>query len=83
MEEVIEIKDGKREILSISCDEESGTYTFRSPAGCNAAEIAFSISALIRALERDLDIPRKEFIEKIETYLNDTQYDELIEEGVN
>ena len=76
-------EDDKRLIITISFDENKGTYEVKLPAGSNLAEAAFGIAAFVKCLVRDKIIKEpSEFIEQIQKYTYDVQYKEL-EDGNN
>ena len=69
-----------KNILSISTDDENGSYQIRIPEGSNVAETMFAISAMIRCLVRDGVIDdAKIATDLLNKYLNDSQYDEIKE----
>lgn len=69
-----------KNILSISTDEETGSYQIRIPEGSNVAETMFAISAMIRCLVRDKVIEdAKMATDMLQKYLTDSQYDEVKE----
>ena len=71
-------EDDKRLIITISFDENKGTYEVKLPAGSNLAEAAFGIAAFVKCLVRDKIIKEpSEFIEQIQKYTYDVQYKEL------
>ena len=71
-------EDDKRLIITISFNENKGTYEVKLPAGSNLAEAAFGIAAFVKCLVRDKIIKEpSEFIEQIQKYTYDVQYKEL------
>lgn len=67
-------------VIEITFNDENGQYGFKIPKGGNVAEVAFAISALARVLAREklMDSPDT-FINLINKYLHDTQFDEVKE----
>lgn len=69
-----------KNILSISTDVDTGSYSISICEGSNVAETMFAISAMIRCFVRDGIIDdAKIATDMLNKYLTDSQYDELEE----
>lgn len=69
-----------KNILSISTDDENGSYQISIAEGSNVAETMFAISAMIRCFVRDKVIDNMSIAtDMLNKYLNDSQYDEVTE----
>lgn len=70
----------KKSILTVSFDDETGSYSVSIPQGSSVQETAFAMSVIVRCLHRDGMVARQEeFIDLINHYCNDSQYEEIKE----
>ena len=69
-----------KSILTVSFDDESGQYSVSIPQGSSVQETAFAMSVVVKCLNRDGMVARREeFIDLIKHYCDDSQYEELKE----
>ena len=67
-------------ILSISADDETGSYSISVAEGSNVAETMFAVSAMIKCFVRDGIIDEAKIAtDMLQKYLTDSQYDEVEE----
>ena len=73
-----------RNVLTITCDDETNSYQVQIPQGTTLGETAFAVNVLARALAKSghIDNPRA-FTDRVNSYIDDVQYDEVTEEGGN
>lgn len=77
----MEEQSNKHLILAIAYDSDKNQYSFDIPSGMSLQEVAFSIAALTKCLTRDQVIETEQlFIDLVNKYLTDPQYNEVIDE---
>ena len=71
-------------LLAVGLNEEKNQYEIDIASGSNVAETAFCMSVVIKCLLKDNYIDStNDVLDSIKKYLNDPQYDEVIEEAQN
>ena len=74
----MEQQDDKQLVLAIAYSTEKNVYSFDIPQGMSLQEVAFAVSALAKCLKRDGVIETEQiFVDLINKYLNDPQYNEV------
>lgn len=69
-------KEERKLVLAVATS--GNNYYVDIPAGSNVAETAFAVHCVIRMLVRDGIIPdNKTFLDLVNKYLGDTQYNEV------
>jgi hypothetical protein len=64
-------------IFSVS-DNDDGQYVVNVGKGTSVEEVAFGISVIIKCFNRDEIISKEDFLDLIDKYLTDVQYNEVV-----
>lgn len=77
-------QDSKHLVLAVAYDSENNQYSFDIPQGMSLQEVAFAVAALAKCLKRDQIIETEQlFVDLINKYLTDPQYNEVEYESNN
>jgi hypothetical protein len=71
------IMDNKKLIVAVAYDEVNNTYSVDVSEGTSVPEVAFAVSVVIKCLERDNVMSKKDFMEFLNRYLTDEFYNEV------
>lgn len=69
--------DNKKLIVAVAYDEVNNTYSVDVSEGTSVPEVAFAVSVVIKCLERDNVMSKKDFMEFLNRYLTDEFYNEV------
>jgi hypothetical protein len=69
--------DNKKLIVAVAYDETNNTYSVDISEGTSVPEVAFAVSVVIKCLERDNVMSKKDFMEFLNRYLTDEFYNEV------
>lgn len=69
--------DNKKLIVAVAYDEVNNTYSVDISEGTSVPEVAFAVSVVIKCLERDNIMSKKDFMEFLNRYLTDEFYNEV------
>ena len=69
--------DDKKMIVAVAYNESNNTYSVDIPEGTSVPEVAFGVSVIIKCLERDNIMNRKDFMDFLNRYLTDEFYNEV------
>lgn len=69
--------DNKKMIVAVAYDDVNNTYSVDVPEGTSVPEVAFAVSVIIKCLERDNVISKKDFMDFLNRYLTDEFYNEV------
>jgi hypothetical protein len=64
-------------IVAVAYDEVNNTYSVDVSEGTSVPEVAFAVSVVIKCLERDNVMSKKDFMEFLNRYLTDEFYNEV------
>ena len=64
-------------MLQVNFNNDSGMYEVIIPQGSSVGETAFCVSVIMKCLARDGVCSTKEFLEYVNKYLDDPQYEEV------
>ena len=77
MEQETNVEVRAHDILKVSY-EEDGRYAVVINEGMSVAEVAFAITVIAKIFDRDGVIPKHEFMEMINNYMENPQYEEML-----
>lgn len=69
--------DDKKMIVAVAYNESNNTYSVDIPEGTSVPEVAFAVSVIVKCLERDNIMNRKDFMDFLNRYLTDEFYNEV------
>lgn len=71
-----------QDVLKVSFDHDKNLYQVQTCQGSSINEMAFAVMVLIKTLIRDGYLENsKDFVDKIQNYLNDPQFEEIKDEN--
>lgn len=71
-----------QDVLKVSFDHDKNLYQVQKCQGSSINEMAFAVMVLIKTLIRDGYLENsKDFVDKIQNYLNDPQFEEIKDEN--
>lgn len=78
------LSGNEKTVLAVTYDITTDRYTIGTCKGSSVSELAFVVMVLAKTLERDGHIKNtKEFMDKVQRYMDDPQFEEVKDEDRN